>query len=117
MIDQEQLPAYVEKYFPGISQTCNDKENNAYVLIKQVVSYVVKELSRRNYEVVGKCFEVVDNLYNNGSTVVKTAIENVFVYSFSYSFYYDKKQRDVVMKLVPLSLQQLYRSQMINSHL
>jgi len=64
-----------------------------------------------------KCFTLAAKLYKKGNVAVKNAIENVYVYSFSHAFFHDEQKRKEVMEIIPLPLYELYKKQVINSHL
>lgn len=118
MINQQELTGYVEREIPELSGIIEkSKCRNAYDVVRQLFKYTTTQIVKHNINAAKKCLSVAEQLYNKGNTVVKNAIENVYVYSFSHAFFYDENKRKEVMEIVPLSLYELYKKQVINSHL
>jgi hypothetical protein len=118
MINQENLPGYIGKEIPELSGIC-EQENcrNVYDIVKQMLRYTTAQVLTHNISAAKQCLCLAEKLYKKGNAVVKNAIENVFVYSFSHAFFHDSRKRKEVMDIVPASLYELYKKQVINSHL
>ena len=118
MIDQTELPGYIKKTLPELSGIC-EKENcrNAYDIVREMLKYTTSQVLEHNMKAAKSCLLLAANLYSKGNAVVKNAIENVYVYSFSHAFFHDDKRRKEILAIVPDSLYSLYKKQVINSHL
>ena len=118
MIDQQELPAYIGKAMPELSQTIVQQDcKNVYDIVKEMITYTSTQVVQHNTAATKKCLYLAEQLYKHGNAAIKNAIENVFVYSFSHSFFHDAIRSEEVMKIVPPSLYDLYRKQVLNSHL
>lgn len=118
MIEQKDLPAYIEQTIPELSGICqNEQCKNAYDIARQMIRYTGDQLKAKNLTSAKRCLALADNLYNSGSNVIKNAIENVFVYSFSHTFFHDESKRQNLLAMLPHSLYTVYRKQVISSHL
>ena len=118
MIDQQQLPGYIEQTMPELSGMCN-KANCAstYDIVRQMLQYTTKQIVQQNTSAAKQCLQLAAKLYTKGNKAVKNAIENVFVYSFTHAFFQDEARKKALMEIVPDSLYQLYRKQILYSHL
>ncbi|SFD45796.1 hypothetical protein SAMN05518672_10228 [Chitinophaga sp. CF118] len=56
---------------------------SVYMSIKVLTTYTGKMLHEHQLRQVERCMKLADKIYNKGNKLVKTAVENVFVYSFS----------------------------------
>ena len=118
MIDPQELPAYIGKAIPELSQTIEQQDcKNVYDIVKEMITYTSIQVVHHNTAAAKKCLHLAEQLYKHGNAAIKNAIENVFVYSFSHSFFHDTGHNEEVMKIVPPSLYNLYRKQVLNSHL
>ena len=117
MISQQELPAFVEKSIPELSAVCKKEKGDVYNIVRHLLSYTVTQVAKQNHAAAKKCMALAVELYNKGNTAIKNAIENIYVYSFSHAFFCDEQKRNEVMKIVPVSLYELYKKQVINSHL
>jgi len=118
MIDQQELPGLVEKALPELSgEFEKTKCRNAYDVMRQLFNYTASQVVKHNLAAAKKCLSLAEQLYHNGNITIKNAIENVFIYSFSREFFFDDKRRKEVIQIVPLSLYEIYKRQVINSHI
>jgi hypothetical protein len=118
VINQEEIAVYIEQEIPelrGIIEKSNCR--NAYDVVKQLFTYTADQVVKHNIAAAKKCLSLAEQLHKKGNSVVKNAIENVYVYSFSSAFFHDEQKRKEMMQLVPVSLYQLYKKQVVNSHL
>lgn len=118
MIEQQDLPAYIEQSIPELSGICKSEQcKTPYDIARQMIRYTSDQLKAKNVNAAKKCLTLAENLYNSGSNVIKNAIENVFVYSFSHAFLHEEQKRQNILSMLPHSLYTVYRKQVINSHL
>jgi hypothetical protein len=118
MISQEELPSFIEKSIPELSGVIKkNKCKNAYDVVRQMLTYTTSQVVKHNLDAAKKCLLLAAQLYKKGNAHVKNAIENVYVYSFSHAFFHDEEKRKQMMEIIPLPLYELYKKQVINSHL
>ncbi len=83
-----------------------------YKSIQCLVNYTSRRVMQNDLEAVKKCFDVAENLYCNGNTSIRTAIEKVFVYSFStLIIIWNKEEKMELQSLLPLHLYTAYIQQ------
>jgi peptidoglycan biosynthesis protein MviN/MurJ (putative lipid II flippase) len=118
MISQQELPQFIENSMPELSKIShNEQSHNAYAVVKQLLQYTTTSIARQNMNAAKQCLALADQLYQMGNNVVKNAIENVFVFSFSHAFFHKDHNCKDALDIVPESLYELYRRQLVNSHL
>ena len=114
MINQFEIPMYLEDALPEISgdlKLC--KKDNPYKLMNTFIDFTSTNIKEHNYQVVKRCFQIADKLYDKGNIIVKNAIENVFIYSFSRLLSGGKKEMNLVLGLIPGTLYSLYMHQVL----
>lgn len=110
MINQLEIPMFLEDALPELSGTLNlDKNKNAYSSIGVLTKFTQEKVSAHDYNAVKRCFSLADTLYEKGNNAVKAAVENVFVFSFTNIFQGDSSC--VLRSIVPMTLYSLYISQ------
>ena len=112
MINQIEVPMYLEEALPEMGQDLSvNRKTNAYDIMNTVSALTFKHIKQHNFNIVKRCFKIVDKLYNKGNKVVKSAIENVFVYSFTKMFLSYPAEKQTVLAMVPMTLYSLYINQ------
>ena len=56
---------------------------SVYMSMKVLTTYTGKMLREHQLRQVERCMKLADKIYNKGNSMVKTAVENVFIFSFS----------------------------------
>jgi hypothetical protein len=82
-----------------------------------MLTYTTSQVLKHNLGAAKKCMALAAHLYKKGNAHIKNAIENVYVYSFSHAFFHNEEKRKEMMEIIPLPLYELYKKQVINSHL
>ncbi len=97
-----------------ISRAISSK--NSYALIRVLTKYCQKMVEQHQEETVEKCFRLVGLCYSKGDTVVKNAIENVFVFSLdSILFSCSSTERKKILSQIPTGLYKAYLKQIYSS--
>jgi hypothetical protein len=118
MISQKELPDLIQKNIPEFTELLNKKNcRNAYDTIRTLFEHAKTQMKQKNFAMVRSTLLFAEQLYQQGNSAIKNAIENVFVYSFSQGFFYDLNKRKEVMQLMPVSLYEVYKKQVLSSHL
>jgi len=117
MINQIEVPMYLEEEIPELSAALrqSNKFLNVYQAMNVFLEYTCKKIKEHNITIVKKCFLLAEMLYDKGNNIVKNAVENVFVFSFSHLPCKDRKETAVIMGLIPGSLYTLYMHQLIKT--
>ena len=112
MINQLEVPMYLEEALPEIGHDLLvSKKTNAYDIMNTLISFTFKHIKQHDFKIVKRCFKIADKLYNKGNKVVKSAIENVFVYSFTKMFLSYPAEKQTVLAMVPMPLYSIYVAQ------
>jgi len=112
MINQLEIPMYLEDAIPEISHDLESRRNcSAYDVMNTLTAFTCQSIDEHNYNVVRRCFQAADKLYSKGNTMVKNAVENVFVYSFSKMFNAYPAEKKQLFAIIPITLYTLYIAQ------
>ena len=107
---------YLEDELPDILTGLVHLKNrdNAYQSVHLLRDYTFSQIRENNFSKVKKCFALAEKLFLKGNTIVKGAIENVFVYSFSDIPVCTSANRKLVMGMIPGTLYSLYIGQVMH---
>jgi len=112
MINQVEIPIYLQKAIPEISgELKSHATDNVHDQIQTLASFTDKNIRAHNYDAVARCFRTAELLYNKGNSAVKNAIENVFVYSFTNLLSNHPAEKQRLIGIIPMTLYSLYMSQ------
>lgn len=118
MIAQDEITVYIKKEIPELSDICQQEHcKNVYDVARQMIKYVNNQFLNKNVVAAKKCLHLAEDLYNSGNKTVRNAIENVFIYSFSHSFFHEGDKKKQLLAILPGSLYTIYKSQVLASHL
>ncbi|MFA6060333.1 MAG: hypothetical protein WC756_19185 [Taibaiella sp.] len=115
-----EVPAIMEDELPAIKEEL--KENgilgNVNAAMQVLVKYTKKMIYLHDLNAVAKCMRLADKIYDKGNAMVKNAVENVFVYSFSgLRTGCDQLEWKLVQAKMPMTLYSLYVKQIYRSGL
>ncbi len=116
MLSQNQIPEYIVNELPEIKQELESVAATLNILkiIKCPANYTRIKVMQHDLKAVKKCFAVADNIYSEGNTIAKNAIENVFVCSCSsFMNIGTKSEKRELHALVPLCLYTAYVRQVL----
>jgi hypothetical protein len=114
MIRHDELKNYLENNMPELGLDRANTCRTIYDIARRLFEYTRDQVLNRKMRSARHCLALVEQLYKTGDALVKNAIENVYVYSFSKGFFCDSRDRKQLMKIVPVTLFQLYKKQMLN---
>lgn len=118
MLNQYEVPAMLADELPDIKDSLKTPMIIGDILktIQVFTDYTERMLQKHNIAVVAKCMSVADNIYTRGNAVVKNAIENIFVFSFSaMRSFCGKEEWKVVQAKTPVTLYSTYIRQVNQS--
>ncbi len=115
-----EVPAIMEDELPAIKEEL--KENcilgNVNTAMQILVRYTRKMMNLHDLPAVAQCMRLADKIYDKGNMMVKNAVENVFVYSFSgLRTCCDRWEWRTVQAKMPMTLYSLYVKQIYRSGL
>lgn len=113
MISTTEACKYVQSELPQIAAELPNKEN-IYQTLQAFREYTCRSAFEHNYNKLQQCFSLAASLYEKGGQGVKSAVENVFVYSFSRLFTLAAEDKQKVKALIPASLLALYMNQVLH---
>lgn len=117
MITQADLTVNIQKDIPELSKTLGTetKPKNVYQVMYTLLDYTHSKIAEHNFNTVKKCLKLAEKLYQKGNGMVRNAVVNVFIYSFSKFLLQAEEDRQVLIKLIPITLYTLYVKQMLHS--
>jgi hypothetical protein len=113
MITQYEVPGYLAEVLPARAlqpQICH-LTMNIYKDLQQFTDYTRQAVDQHNYTLAKKCFRLADRLYTNGDRIVRNAVENIFVFSFSSFIPRDSVEKIILKSFIPATLYALYVKQ------
>jgi hypothetical protein len=113
MITQYEVPGYLTQTLPYFSSKMQlgTLSMNIYKDLQNFSNYTRKAIQEHNYILAKRCFQLAGKLYEQGDTIVKNAIENIFVYSFSSFFPKENTEKVILKSFIPAQLYSLYNQQ------
>lgn len=118
MMTPSELPGYIRSAVPGLSIANSSRgQKNVYDAVRLLFAHTEDMVERHNYSIAKQCMEAAEQIYIQGNLLLKNAIENVYVFSFSHGFFCDRNNRKELMAIMPSVLYGIYKQQMLDSHL
>ena len=117
MISKYEVPELIEAELHQI--TAGLQHNNStikmYKSVESLTAYTKDAVLDHNFNLSRKCFSLAERLYNNGDLVIKSAIENTFIYSFSSFMPGNKIEKIILRSIIPAKLYAVYIKQVMQS--
>jgi len=85
MINQYEVPAYLVDELPEMEQELKSFSStlNIFKTLQCLANYTKTKVIQHDLKAVKNSLTIAENIYVKGNSMVKNAMENVFVYSFS----------------------------------
>lgn len=115
-MNQYEVSAEIADEIPEIQKeiVCAPVFGSVYMSVKVLTTYTGKMLQNHQLRQVERCMKLADKIYNKGNKLVKTAVENVFIFSFSnLQGSCSKREWQEVQTKMPLTLFSLYIQQIL----
>jgi len=115
-MNQYEVPAAIVDAFPETSKDIVylSTIGNVYEAMSMFAAFLRKNVVEHQFYKVKKCMKLAQHIYNHGNSIVRNAVENAFIYSFSLiSQLCNKKEWALVKKTIPHDLYNLYVKQVI----
>ena len=104
---------YALPEMPKALISCEKKD--AYGAINQLALFTDAQIKQHNYGTAKRCFAVAEKLYDKGNNIVKSAVQNVFVFSLTRMLSCCPDDRERLLAMVPMGLFTLYVNQVYRS--
>ncbi len=91
-------------------------EGNLNRVIDGFAGYTIDLIKKGNLSAIKKCFSTAEQMLDEGSSEVKSAIQNVYVFSISIFFDMAHAVSKQVKELLPTHLMEEYYKQVYCSH-
>ncbi len=84
-MNQYEVPALIADELPEVEKELHflSTLGNVNDAIKILTDYTKKMVLSHKFYQVSKCMQLADKIYKKGNGIVKNAVENIFIYSFS----------------------------------
>jgi hypothetical protein len=85
MLNQIDVPAFIARQLPQVRQDiyCTNAPATAYRSIQVLTDFTKRMALEHEFKLVGKCMDLMEKIYDKGNAIVRNAVENVFIFSFS----------------------------------
>ena len=85
MLNQYEVPAYIACKLPQVKKELSHPGAplSAYQSMQVLTDYTKRMALEHDFKMVEKCMNLVEVLYAKGNDLVRNAVENVFIFSFS----------------------------------
>jgi len=112
MIHEYEVPLYIAGNLPRLKMQTKD----IYKSMQTLADYTKRMALEHDFEEVKKCMSLVERIYDKGNTLVKNAVENIFIFSFSsMRLLCNIVEWRMVQSIMPSSLYTLYMHQVLRS--
>lgn len=92
------------------------QQNNPFQSVQILTDYTKRMALEHDFNKVGNCMQVANELYEKGDALVRAAVENIFIYSFSsLMFACNTIEWRMVQSCMPQNLHDLYLRQVLRS--
>ena len=117
MLSQNEVPALIAGTLPQIkSDLSNSAKPTAYQSIQVLTDYTKRMALEHNFKMLQNCMALVQTIYEKGNLLVKNAIENVFIFSFSTMLARcNTVEWKIVQSYMPSDLYAIYVQQVLKS--
>jgi hypothetical protein len=118
MLSQFEVPAFIASRLPQVKRDLHrkDAELSIYQSIQVLTDYTKKMALEHDFKMVEKCMTLVEKIYQKGNALVRNAVENVFIFSFSSMLSRcNVVEWRIVQSYMPADLYALYVQQVLKS--
>jgi hypothetical protein len=117
MLNQFEVPSYIAGRLPQVKSDLsrNGSACTAYQSIQVLTDYTKRMALEHNFKMVEKCMTLVQKIYESGNNLVKNAVENIFVFSFSTLSRCNIVEWRIIQSYMPSELYTLYVQQVLKS--
>ena len=122
-MNQYEVPSYLQDALPemkevlakeGVSSNLFDP----YKSVQCLTDFTLKNARHHNIQMLKRCFIAAERLCTKGNEMIKNAVNNVFIYSFSmlFSGCANRQERIAIQSVIPSYLYSAYVQQILKSN-
>lgn len=123
MMNQYEVPSYLQDALPEMKEALV-KEGvtsnlfDPYKSVQCLADFTLKNAHEHNIKMLKRCFRAAERLYIKGNEIIKNAVNNVFIYSFSELFAdcANRQERIKIQAIMPAYLYSAYVEQILKSN-
>jgi hypothetical protein len=117
MLSQYQVPAFIAAKLPQVKKDLQTHGSlTIYQSVQILTDYTKRMAIEHDFKMVEKCMGLVAILYLKGNSLVKNAVENIFIFSFSSIMSRcNIVEWRIVQAYMPAELYALYVQQVLKS--
>lgn len=117
MITENEVSDVIGEEFPEINNELRKTvRSNIYKVLIVFVNYTKKCADAGNINKLKSCFLIADKLITKGNNAVKSAVENVYVFSISPIIEVVSPFQDQINKIFPENLKNAYQKQIMTNY-
>jgi len=115
MIHEFEVPAYISDTLPQLKREFSTG-CHVYDSIQVLTDYTKRMALQHDFKEVKTCMSLIEKIYGKGDALVKNAVENIFIFSFSsMRLLCNIVEWRMVQSIMPSSLYMLYMHQVLRS--
>ena len=115
MIHEFEVPAYITGTLPQLKSEFTPG-CHVYDSIQVLTDYTKRMALEHDFKEVRSCMSLIEKIYEKGDALVRNAVENIFVFSFSsMRLLCNIVEWRMVQSIMPSSLYTLYMRQVLRS--
>jgi hypothetical protein len=118
MLNQYDVTSFITFRLPEVMSELSHtgEEPTAYQSIQALADYAKRMALEHDFKRVEKCMNLVQKIYEKGNTLVRNAVENIFIFSFSTMLSRcNLVEWRIVQSYMPAELYALYVKQVLRS--
>jgi len=117
MITQYEVSSILTQEIPQLSRReySPQPDLNVYLFMNYFLGYTRQTVGRHQYFAAKKCFSLAERFYRQGDPVVRSLIENIFVFGLTSVLALAGTEKTLVRSLIPDTLYRLYLKQIYQS--
>jgi hypothetical protein len=115
IISRTDVRGLLEANVPGL-EIEQSVECNLIKIIDGFARYTIDLIKKGNLSAIKNCFGAAEQMLTDGSSEVRNAIENVYMFSISIFFDMAHAVSNQVKELLPAQLMEEYHKQIYTSH-
>lgn len=117
MISQYEVPGLIQDEFPQLTSQLHTSKTalDVYKSVQCFAGFTKEAVKEHNFSLSKKCFKLAEKLYNNGDLILKSVIENNFIYTFSSYMSGSKSDITLIKSIIPAAFYAIYLKQVMQS--
>lgn len=118
IITEDEVPEILEQELPELDFELNETPGgiNIYKALNAFASYTKRCAEVGNINKLNNCFTIADKLMSRGNNVVKSALENVYVFSVSSLIELISPIQQQMQCMFPENLKIAYKKQLMSNY-